>query len=159
MQISVRDIIPSNCSETPLLLWVVSNGDFSITSRFDAAPASPSSYQAEPDRLSSEALQTWYSNPRTWLAMLFKLHTYVEYNVKITEKVWHPPLVAHVVVAIWSCMVSFNGLSHYNLRRRGEFWISPPFKRYSLLNANFWTSKGVLAANFWGRIPQEREWN
>ena len=31
------------------------------------------------------------------------------------------PLPAHVAIATWSCMVSFNGLSQYNLRHRGEF--------------------------------------
>ena len=41
MQISVRDNIPSNCSDTRSLLRYMSNDDYSITSRFDAAPASP----------------------------------------------------------------------------------------------------------------------
>ena len=42
------------------------------------------------------------------------------------------PLPAHVAIATWSCMVSFNGLSQYNLRNRGGFYILPPYKRYSL---------------------------
>ena len=46
MQISVRDNIPSNCSDTRSLLRYMSNDDYSITSRFDAAPASPLTYQA-----------------------------------------------------------------------------------------------------------------
>ena len=46
MQISVRDNIPSNCSDTQSLLRYVSNDDYSSTSGVDVASASPWSDQA-----------------------------------------------------------------------------------------------------------------
>ena len=69
------------------------------------------------------------------------------------------PLAAHVPIATRLYMASFNRLSQYNLRHRGEFWISPPLKRYSLQKADFLTFKGVSTANVWGRISQEWEQN
>ena len=32
-----------------------------------------------------------------------------------------PLLAAQVAIVTWSCIVSFNSLSQYNLRHRGEF--------------------------------------